>query len=153
MSNYKKFVKHLEDSQESVHHVNNWLKSLGYNAKVNDYTVTDKHENWKDHADNGDITLEVKVEVKRMSFNFTNINDYKYKNTIVCAKHSFDRANPKPLMYVILSKDMEHAAIIKSDTHQDWYVEEKQDKRYDNYFQSFYFTNVKNLKFVKLGKK
>lgn len=68
---------------------------------------------------------------------------------IVCAKHSFDSAEPKPFCYMHLSQDLDYAAIIQSDTWPQWYVEKILDSRY-NREQDCYLASLKLATFGRL---
>ena len=59
----------------------------------------------------------VRIEVKGLTTEFTNSQDWPFKNFMVCAKHSYDKTLPDPpSCYYILNKTRTHAAIVKTNT-------------------------------------
>ena len=150
--NHTKFLKHLKESKPAVWAIAQWLSERGYPVKVNPSPIADEHKNWKSYVDNGDIEITQRVEIKEISQTFTSAKDWPIKDKfIVCAKHSFDRATPKPFAYIILSKDRNHAAIVMGSTYEYWYIEKRQDSRYENVSQEFYFCPLEHIKFVRIG--
>ena len=138
--NHTKFLEHLKESKTAVWVVARWLSERGYSVKINPTPVADKHENWESYADNGDIEINQRVEIKEVSQTFTSTADWPFGTEfIVCARHSFDRATPKPFAYIILSKCNKYAAIVMVSTHKYWYVERRKDSRYEDVSQEFYF--------------
>lgn len=104
------------------------------------------------HQDKGDLYVtfqkEERVEVKGLSRQFTCKDDWPMGNiAIVCAKHSFDHANPKPFFYILLSADKVHAMFIRSDTKEHWEEKEYTDKRYESMRQVFYVCPIQYIKF------
>tara|TARA_B100000131_G_scaffold306986_1_gene334693 strand:+ start:209 stop:670 length:462 start_codon:yes stop_codon:yes gene_type:complete len=147
--NYRRFLEHLEKSTDGVFHVARWLHSKGIPCTINP-TFAPKEYN-EEAKDNGDLWIQQKVEVKTMRFNFTDMESWPYKTFIVCASHSYDDTFIKPYKYVILSNDKTHAAIVDVKATKDkWYRMRKQDKRYIDYSQEFYFCPIELLEFVKL---
>jgi len=68
---------------------------------------------------------------------------------MVCARHSYDNAVPKPYLYIYLSKEKTHIATLKGDTHAQWTVKTYKDKRYQDMTQEFYIAPINILKFMK----
>lgn len=152
-----RFVKHLDASKPGVWLVAKWLNDKGYDVTVTANTVSEGYEDRMDHVDRGDLYIQKvdgerhRVEVKSLSAEFTCEFDWPFGNQlIVCAKHSFDNATPKPYRYVLLSKDKTHAIIINGSDCDKWWVKEYPDRRYENMVQKFYISSVKDVKFIKL---
>lgn len=115
--------------------------------------MAESHLDWKAHADSGDLFISQRVEVKQLSVCFTCAADWPFgEKFIVCARHAFDRAKPKPYAYVILSADREAIAFVKADTSGQWRVERRKDSRYDNVEQEFYLVPVSLVGFFKISK-
>jgi len=145
---FQRFVKHLHDSREGVVSAANWLNSLGYSVTMPPSTVSDSYENRMDHVDNGDLYINMRVEVKRLGIEFTSKEDWKFGDKfIVCAKHSFDNAKPKPYAYIIQSLDLTHIAVVNSSTCKQWYSEKRKDSRYEDMTQNFYLCPIDLVRF------
>jgi hypothetical protein len=100
------------------------------------------------HVDNGDLYINMRVEVKTLGITFTNRADWKFGDKfIVCAKHSFDNAKPKPYAYIIQSADLKHIAVVHSATCKQWYSEARKDSRYEDVTQDFYLCPIDLVKF------
>lgn len=153
--NHKKFLEHLENSTESVFIVARYLHKKGLDVKIKAVQKAKKHEEWKQYKDDGDIFvykngIPYRIEVKGLSCNFTSDKDWKFKDFIVCAKHSYDSADPIPFSYMILNKDKTHIAIVKTTSYPLWDVVVRIDSRYENVKQEFYTCPVKNIEWVKI---
>jgi hypothetical protein len=150
--NNKRFLQHLRDSHDDVWRVAWWLNSKGYEVRIPPTTYAKNYEGRLNHQDQGDLYVkfqkEERVEVKGLSAQFTSKDDWPMGNTaIVCAKHSFDNADPKPFFYLLLSADKVHAMFIRSDTKEHWEVREYTDKRYESMRQRFYVCPIQYIKF------
>ena len=145
---FQKFVKHLSESHEGVISAANWLNSLGYSVTIPPSTVSDSYENRMKHVDNGDLYINMRVEVKTLGITFTSRADWKFGDKfIVCAKHSFDNAKPKPYAYIIQSADLKHIAVVHSTTFKQWYSEPRKDSRYEDVTQDFYLCPIDLVRF------
>lgn len=161
MSNHQKFLEHLDASDGAVWIVAKLLHKRGYTVEVPAVSRAEKHEDWKDHADSGDLYItnsrlgivRQRVEVKRLSVNFSSKTDWPFATKfIVCAKHAYDRAIPKPYAYIILASEKKHAACVFSSESTDWYVESRTDARYDPpVTQEFYFAPIDTVTFFSTG--
>ena len=158
MDNHDLFLKHLDESKQAVWIVARWLNELGYSVKIYATKKADKHENWKKYADkgdieisDGDIEISHRIEVKRRGLKFINKKDWPHRDFIVCAKHAWDRAEPKPFAFIVLSNDYKYAGIVKSDSRKKWYAKSIKDGRYDNVTQEFYLIALDNVDWIVLG--
>lgn len=148
---HARFVKHLNESKEGVWLVANWLNTKGFDVTVTANGVSKGYEDRMDFVDSGDLYINQRVEVKSLSAEFTSKDNWPFgKELIVCAKHSYDNAIPKPYMYVLLSKDKTHAIFIMGRDHSKWTVKKYKDKRYENMEQEFYISSVEDVVFSKL---
>ena len=145
-----KFLGHLDESEEAVWFVAQMLSKRGYRVSVPVTTKAETYGEWKGHADNGDLFIEQRVEVKRRGLDFTNKGDWPHPDFIVCAQHSWDRAEPKPYLYIILSKSGTHAASVFGHSSPSWYVEKRTDSRYENVRQEYYFCPLDEVSFFKI---
>ena len=95
--NHKKFLSHLDESANAVHYIAKWLLNKGYNVQINAASRANSHEDWKAHVDSGDLFIQQRIEVKHLSCDFSSAETWPFGGKfIVCAKHSWDRAQPKP---------------------------------------------------------
>jgi len=141
-SNHEKFLSHLDESESAVARAASWLERLGEKTWIPKTTKAKCHADWKSHADNGDLYLLRRIEVKHLSVDFTCENDWPYKpKFIVCAKHAWDRAEQKPWRFITFNQAMTHAAVIEGAANRPWFVETRTDSRYSGpeASQDFYF--------------
>lgn len=138
--NHEKFLNHLDNSEDAVWHVMRMFSKAGNPVWKNPTTKARTAAQWQEHADGGDFWIGQRVEVKKLSVDFTCAADWPFRSKfIVCAKHAWDSASPKPIGYCILSQDGTHLAYVKGSTSPEWYVEKRTDSRYDSVSQDFYF--------------
>lgn len=129
-----------------------WLTSRGHIVRLAPLTKAPTRADWKDHVDDGDLEIALRVEVKRLSANFTNAKDWPFGSKfIVCAKHAFDNARPKPHSFIIVNAAGTHAAIVEGRTSRDWTVERKTDSRMDGVSQECYLAPMGCVTFTTLA--
>jgi len=143
MSNHKKFLEHLTASTPAVSVVAKHLNNCGFHVEIPAIRKAPEHDDWKDYADEGDISavldgVKYRVEVKGSSRNFTCAEDWPYPVFFICAKHAYDNASPKPDVFYIVNKSLTHAAVIGTMYRIGWRTQTMADKRYDNYEQEVY---------------
>ena len=148
----RKVIQHVRKSQDDVWRVARWFSEKGYEVRIPPTSYAKNYQDRLNHQDKGDLYVtfqkEERVEVKGLSRQFTCKDDWPMGNiAIVCAKHSFDHADPKPFFYVLLSADKVHAMFIRSDTKEHWEVREYTDKRYESMRQRFYVCPLQYIKF------
>ena len=123
----------------------------GFAVKVNQTSIAPSAEEWKDYADNGDIEITARVEIKRCNKDFTCAEDFPFKDAMICNKNAFDRAHPKPVYIMIINKAGTHYKILHCDTRNEWFVKEKGDGRYGSaYSQKVYMCDKNLFKFIKI---
>lgn len=150
--NNERFLRHLKDSQDDVWRIARWFSDKGYEVRIPPTSYSKNYQDRLNHIDQGDLYVkfqkEERIEVKGLSARFTSKDDWPMgKTAIVCAKHSFDNADPKPFFYLLLSADKVHAMFIRSDTKEHWEVREYTDKRYESMRQRFYVCPLQYIKF------
>jgi hypothetical protein len=151
--NHQRFLNHLDGSAGGVWAVAQWLASRGHAVRVNPNTRAPHRADWREHVDAGDLEISLRIEVKHLRYHFTCAEDWPFGNFfIVCAKHQWDKARPRPYAYVSLNPEGTHAAIVRGDTFRDWKVEFRRDHRYEGgETQAKYVTALTNVKFIQLG--
>lgn len=155
MTNHAKFQQHLRESQSCVDLAAEWLRRTGYNVIVNPMSVAATHGEWREHRNGGDLSVAMRVEVKGLSCDFTGPDDWPFKSNgekaaIVCARHAWDDAKPKPYAFIQFNKQRTHCAFIRGSTNSLWWVEVKTDRRYDEYHQAFYMCPLTHVGFATL---
>lgn len=118
------FLSRLADSQTGVERVAAWLKQLGYDVSLPALQMADRHENWREFADDGDLHIQARIEVKRLSVEWTGRADWPFHDRFfVCRRGAWDAAEVKPQRFFYLSRSMEHWAILPGTTFSRWWVE------------------------------
>jgi hypothetical protein len=149
--NHQKFLSHLDNSSSAVWLVAEMLNGRGYDVSIPPNTRAERHSDWQNHADSGDIYIRQRIEVKQLGVAFTCAEDWPFRDKfIVCAKHAFDRATPKPYAYIIVSKCGGHAASVFSSNSASWTVDTRVDSRYEGVEQEFYFSPVADVKWWRM---
>jgi len=152
MDNHNKFLEHLEASSSGVLKAAEWLIKKGINVRIPGMQKAPTHAEWKKYVDSGDIFIEKRVEIKTLSATFTSKIDWPFRDKfIVCAKHAWETAKPKPYIFMILNESGSHAAIVKQETSEKWYIEKRKDSRYDNVEQEFFFCPINLVQFIELN--
>ena len=148
MKNFDKFAKHLKDSISGVFLGAQVFHDKGYTVKINPSLLAPSAEEWESYADNGDLEISMRVEVKQSGYDFTSATDYPFKEMIVYGKNAWDRAMPKPKYIMHLNKAGTHYSLMDVMLREHWFVEELPDKRYGpNYTQEFYLCPVEKFAF------
>ena len=141
--NHKKFLSHLDNSTEAVFITALYLHKQGLDVRINSMKKAESHKDWKNCKDDGDMYIykndkAYRIEVKGLGCDFTGESDWKFKDFIVCAKHSYNNADPVPYAYMILNKNKTHIAIVNTSSYPDWNIVNRKDSRYENVTQEFY---------------
>ncbi len=156
MDAHEEFKKALKASEGPRWAVARWIgEKHGFEVVMPAMRVAPTHKEWNQYADDGDIIVkrggapDCRVEVKRLRIPFTGAADWPYGDTmIVCAKHSYDRAEPKPDVYVICNKTMTRAALIfPRHTFHLWTADIRQDRRPGRTPQTFYLCPTSAVSF------
>lgn len=150
--NHKKFISNLEKSEPARKFIADLLQEIGYVVSIRETNISPTHTDWKKYADAGDLITNIGViEVKALTCDFTAIKDFPFRSgAIVCAKHSYDLKNPKPVCFMQLNKNWSHLLVIDSSTEKMWYTDTRSDKRYENYKQEFYVCPLKYVEIVSI---
>jgi len=149
-SSHRIFLDALDASQEAVFKVARFFYDKGIPCAVNPIQRAPDPDQWKDFKDSGDLTIHQRVEVKGTSKDWTGPGDFPYPNMIVCAKHSYDQAFPKPYAYLQLNKAQTVAAVIYSKTEEYWTEKTIKDPRYEDYEQVSYLCPVEHIEWRNL---
>lgn len=124
------FPDDLEKSMDAV-----WLAARIIHERikrcdvtVNEVVLREHPSQAKNWPDRGDIIFakdgrRFRVEAKhRESIQFTSAEDFPFDDVIVDVAHSFDRAEPKPVGYMIFNAQLTHFIWIDSKTSEKWTI-------------------------------
>lgn len=149
---HKKFLAILDQSREAVWTVAQWLSSRGYSVSIPAQRNAPTYEQRLQYSDNGDLFIEQRIEVKRLSVNFTGRHDWPFgKDFIVTSRSSYERAFPKPYCYVVLSNDKTHMGIAMCSDDDKWTVGVRKDSRFDDMEQEYVFCPIDLVKFARMA--
>lgn len=154
-TNYSKFIDHLDESSVGVFTIAYYLYLKGLDVRIGGLRKMKLNESYKDFQDDGDLFVykdsrKYRIEVKNLSCDFTCAEDWKFKDFIVCASHSYDFADEKPYAYFILNKYRTHVAIVNSKTNSTWNIVKRTDSRYNKYSQDFYTCDLSLIQWEKI---
>lgn len=129
MLSESKFKERLEGSKADVQKVGEWLKGKGFDVLVRPTICAPNKEERYDYADDGDIEIRFRVEVKkRHNVQFTCKEDYPYPTIFLDETYKVDGWGPGTLYaYIVLSKDAKHAALVPRNTRMQWVKRETWD--------------------------
>ncbi len=159
-STHPAFLRGLKDSQQAVWVMASWLSEQGFSVRIPHGVVpTPTHADWRDYSDQGDLELGLRIEVKRLTCEFTCADDWPFpsvdaasKNFIVCSRHSWDMANPRPSRFYYLNRAMTHAAIIRpASSSERWRVETIKAGNHGDKLEEFYVCDVSCASFICLA--
>jgi hypothetical protein len=156
---HKIFLRRLESSRDAVWLVAYWLHRRGWTVEVPAIHHGEKRSDWKKFSDEGDLLISTpgsltkhRVEVKGINYQFTCLADWPFKlQYLICTQHSFDKANPKPLMYVTVSPDGVHLGIVLSEKSPSWKVSEWADKEHPGIRTPRYWCDPINVRFMSIN--
>jgi hypothetical protein len=115
------FPDDLKESHRYVWIVAEWLSSFGHHVTVRAQKIRPSVAEMDEYADDGDIEIIQRVEVKRRpDMHFTGKGDFQYETVFVDVAHAWDKAKPKPVAYVILNAKATHCLVVKGDTSKYW---------------------------------
>ena len=102
-ANDASFVADLIESQRAVWYAAKLLNEMGYNVTIRPQNIRPSVEQMSEYADDGDLEIIQRIEVKRRKRpHFTGKDDFPFPTMIVDVAHTWDRANPKPFAAVSL---------------------------------------------------
>jgi hypothetical protein len=129
---HDRFIKRLDASRPSMFRVAEWLHKKGWSINIPAIRYKPMGENPMDYVDDGDLFIERngqvdRIDVKHSGIEFTDAASWPIKyhgQMIVSNKAAVDRANGDSLAYIIVSKSMNHMAIIWKKTQTHWIAKE-----------------------------
>lgn len=150
MKTNREFLSALDRSRTAVWVAAQWLLRQGYDAQIRPALERPTFEDRNEFADNGDIEIKQRVEVKHRFLSFTNEDSYPYDTVIVDEKYKIDRINSAELyQYIILNEEMTHCCVVYGITRSQWVERKKYDKK-DRQTRTFYECPVSLCSFYSL---
>lgn len=73
-----------------------------------------------DYADDGDLAIQMPIEVKHRNVDFSSLASYPYDTIYIDAKSAYDKKRPAPYAYFIVNSTMTHALVIRSSSATRW---------------------------------
>lgn len=106
-----------------------YLLNLGHTVTLPKRRMAKDFADRKEFADHGDIYASGKrIEVKHIKHDF-DYNAWPFETAAICAKKSFDAADPRPDFYYIINASLTVAALVDvKTTFPDWRVKRIVDK-------------------------
>lgn len=138
MKTDREFKEALAESSAAVHVVASWLHAKKCDVLIRPTLVRPSFEERNDFADEGDIEIRQRIEVKHRKLTFTSVNDYPYEDVIVDESFKVDRILKGTLWgYAIINQSMTHACLILQHTRPAWTLQTMYDKA-DRQQRTFY---------------
>jgi hypothetical protein len=124
------FIEDLHSSDVWVWQVARYLRDTGgFHVTIPPLQVRPSADQMNEFSDDGDLLITQRVEVKhRPGIEFSCKDDFPYDSIIVDVSHAWDKAMPKPYLYVILSASGSCGIFILGTTHRHWVKESRWDK-------------------------
>jgi hypothetical protein len=133
----QEFREAIEESRPSVVLVAKWFMARGYVVRIPETRVRPTCNERERYRDKGDFFIvlpdkELRIEVKQLSHRFDSMGSL-YPNMIVNAVKSWDKADPKPYMHIMVNGQKTHFAFVRSKTSHHWFKKEEWDSRKKGY--------------------
>ena len=124
------FVDDLKESKSHVHKVAEWLRGRGHVVHEKEIRIRPDVEQMRAYADDGDLEIEDRgrVEVKQRKIQFSSKDTFPYNTIIVDVAHTWEKANPKPIAYILTNKDTTACLIVNASTSEHWLEVKKWDR-------------------------
>jgi hypothetical protein len=143
---HRQVMQGVEASQEAVWRVARQLNGISH-ITVNASRLAPSRAAAADFADSGDLSMQVRLEVKHLTCDFTSARDWPFGSKfIVTSKSAHDKAWPVPARYLIVNRQMTHVAVVKVADRERWTVEKRRDK-VSGEMKDFYFSPLDSVKF------
>ena len=148
--NHKTFLEAANKCSPAILLVAEHLWSKGYPTRLNVFPTTDRENRSESYHDNGDLEISQRIEVKRLSYDFTCKEDWPFPDFLIVDAIHFDRARPVPVAYWSVNPQGTYAAIVRVSTKDKWFIKDHGDRRYEDYKQSSYACKLDIVQFIKL---
>jgi hypothetical protein len=123
------FVDDLLNSESHVAKVASWLRKCGYKPEVSKIRIRDNVENMNEFSDDGDLFVsDNRIEAKQRMLDFDSKESFPYQTIIVDVAHTWDRAEQKPLAYILTNKEITCCLVVLGSTFDCWNKISKWDR-------------------------
>jgi hypothetical protein len=124
------FVEYLERSDEHVHKVADWLRSLGRVVEVKPLRVRPTAYERVEYFDEGDLLVNGNtVEVKQRDLDFERPEDWPWPTLIIDSAAKFDRKQPPPVAYLVTNRTITCCFIVDTRRRSEWVRRRRIDGR------------------------
>lgn len=154
-----KFLEVLRESENAKWVWARWVvENRGMEVLMQPTGEAPSYEQWEDYSDSGDILARIpgaarfqRYEVRHLiGTEFSTRETWPYRDFIVSACHSFDRADPEPDVYFCLNPQMTHVAYVKvAESRELWHKKTVYNSRFDRE-QTFYYCPLGPVRFMTL---
>lgn len=137
MNNYAgaPFQERLEKSHRAVWRVAYWFWRKGREVSI--------PKKFLDGPDQGDLFVNGdRVEVKHKDVAFTDAADFPFNDVLLGEVNSFDRADPKPVSYILVNRDLTHCLIVLCKDSQTWTTRTVRDRKRYDCVQQYYVSTL-----------
>ena len=158
------FLQKLHRSIVDVGLVSAWI-SANYRDYVTVLMPTVKRPSYEermDYVDSGDLYMVKKadadpllkngdkIEVKHVRIKFTCREDFPFKETMICAVHSFNEEEPAK-GYIRVNESFSHAIVVNvAKTRQHWTIKTMPDNTRSGQKQDVFMCDIGLCDFIKL---
>lgn len=144
------FIDAFEGSKSAVEKVLAWAKGKNLDVAIKESRLRPDFDHRVEYADEGDLEIRKRIEVKHRKLKFTSAEDYPFSTVFVDEAYKVDRYPIETLSsYVIVNKPMTHAAIVLAGTREHWFIERRYDPTNGD-MRNFYVCPVRFTKFISL---
>lgn len=147
MQSREKFLNDLGASRSAVNEFAALHKSRGVSVWMPPQSTTpNEAERWN-HCDSGDLMVQMRVEHKVRTFQFTGREDFPFKTVIVDECYKVDEKQSDPVLaYIISNSDGSRVAVVYGWTRPHWSVDRRFDPK-QNRECDFYTVPLERVRF------
>lgn len=159
-NNHQIFLERLDKSQRAVWAVAFWIMQFNKKSVVlhpTEFAPTASEQ--LKYVDKGDLDVVDNmdpfesrvVNVKQLTYDFTDRASWPFKDMIVTACHAFDNAKRHYNAYIFVNPDSTHLAFVNTETKDQWWIETRGDKGLNgDYEQKKYICSPDLAKFYEM---
>ena len=149
------FLRTLQENDEARNIAAEWMRERGWLIDPpQPLRQAAKPEHWAEFVDAGDIWgsrnggPRSRIEVKQLTAIFKGADSWPFQNVIVCKQSTWDRYQPKPILFVQFSQGRRCAVIIDASDSDRWQLHTVRDSRHGNVEQPCLTTAIEAVAFI-----